>query len=307
MIYVLLLVLVTAVWGWTFVLVKDAVSQYPTLPFLQLRFTLALIVMALLVRRLPTGRELRLGAVIGVVLAGGYLAQTAGLSLTSPGNAGLITGLFVVFTPLLNRVFGARVHWWTWPAVALSMAGLLCLTGGPSGLGLGDLLVVACAVLFALHIVLLGRWSPGLPAGPLAMVQMATAALLFSAGGTWSLRPAPAAVWFAVVITGVFASALGFYIQTWSQGFISPNRTALILATEPAWALAAAVVLAGQRLGALQAVGAALVLAAILGHEFASLKFEVHGNSASPQRLRPPGDRAEVAEDLGRTRRDEGV
>jgi drug/metabolite transporter (DMT)-like permease len=276
LIYVLLLLLVTAVWGWTFVLVKDAVTQYPTLPFLQVRFALALVVMALLVRRLPTRRELRIGAVVGTVLAAGYLAQTAGLTMTSPGNAGLITGLFVVFTPLLNRLFGAPIRWWTWAATLVSLFGLAMLTGGPSGMGLGDVLVLACALLFALHIVLLGQWSPGLPPGPLALVQMAACTILFSAGGTWSLRPPTAAVWFAIVITGVFASAFGFYIQTWSQGFISPNRTALILATEPAWALAAAVVLAGQRLGILQAIGAALVLAAIVGHEVASLRFEVH-------------------------------
>lgn len=268
--------MVTAVWGWTFVLVKDAVTQYPTLPFLQLRFVLAFAVMAALVHRLPTRRELRVGAIIGLVLAGGYLAQTAGLSMTSPGNAGLITGLFVVFTPLLNRIFGAPIHWWTLVAAAVSLAGLVCLTGGPAGMGLGDVLVLACAVLFALHIVLLGRWSPGLSAAPLAMVQMGAAAVIFSAGGSWSLRMPSAQVWFAIVITAVFASALGFYVQTWSQGFISANRTALVLATEPAWALAAAVVLAGQRLGVLQAVGAALVLAAIVGHEVASLKFEAH-------------------------------
>ena len=269
--------MVTAVWGWTFVLVKDAVTQYPTLPFLQIRFALALVVMALLVRRLPTRRELTIGAVVGAVLAGGYLAQTAGLNFTSPGNAGLITGLFVVFTPLLNRIFGARIRWWTWVATALSLVGLVALTGGPAGMGFGDLLVLGCAVLFALHIVLLGRWSPGLPAAPLAMVQMGASALIFSAGGTWQLRPPSGSVWFAIVITGVFASAFGFYIQTWSQGFISANRTALILATEPAWALTAAVVLAGQRLDLIQALGAALVLAAIVGHEVASLKFEAHG------------------------------
>jgi drug/metabolite transporter (DMT)-like permease len=282
LIYVLLLLAVTAVWGWTFVLVKDAVTQYPTLPFLQIRFALALVVMALLVRRLPTWRELRIGLVIGAVLAAGYLTQTVGLTMTSPGNAGLITGLFVVFTPLLNRIFGGPIRWWTWVATALSLGGLVFLTGGPSGMGLGDLLVLACAVLFALHIVLLGRWSPGLPAAPLAMVQMAACTLIFSAGGTWSLRPPATGVWFAIVITGVFASALAFYIQTWSQGFISPTRTALILATEPAWALAAAVVLAGQRLGVPQAVGAALVLAAIVGHELASVKFEIHGQPSPP-------------------------
>jgi drug/metabolite transporter (DMT)-like permease len=276
------LLMVTAVWGWTFVLVKDAVSQYPTLPFLQIRFALALLVMAVLVRRLPTRRELKIGALIGAVLAAGYLTQTAGLTMTSPGNAGLITGLFVVFTPLLNRVFGGVIHWWTWVATAVSLAGLLFLTGGPSGMGLGDLLVLACAVLFALHIVLLGKWSPGLPAAPLAMVQMAACAVLFSAGGTWSLRLPSGSVWFAIVITGVFASALAFYIQTWAQQQLSPSRTALILATEPAWALGAAVVLAGQRLGLVQAIGAVLVLGAIVGHELASLRFEVHGQPSPP-------------------------
>jgi drug/metabolite transporter (DMT)-like permease len=282
MIYVLLLLMVTAVWGWTFVLVKDAVTQYPTLPFLQLRFALALVVMALLVRRLPTRRELRIGLLVGAVLAAGYLTQTAGLTMTSPGNAGLITGMFVVFTPLLNRVFGAPIRWWTWVATAASLGGLVFLTGGPTGMGLGDVLVLACAVLYALHIVLLGKWAPGLPAAPLAMVQMASCTLLFSAGGTWSLRMPSASVWWAIVITGVFASALAFYIQTWAQQHLSPGRTALILASEPAWALAAAVVLAGQRLGLLQAVGAALVLAAIVGHELASLKFEVHHEQPAP-------------------------
>jgi drug/metabolite transporter (DMT)-like permease len=282
LIYVLLLLAVTAVWGWTFVLVKDAVSQYPTLPFLQLRFALALVVMALVVRRLPTRRELQVGAVIGAVLAAGYLTQTAGLTITSPGNAGLITGLFVILTPVINRLFGAPLHWWTWTAAAVSFAGLILLTGGPSGMNLGDVLVLACAVLFALHIVLLGRWSPGMSAAKLTMVQMAMCALLFSAGGTWTLRPPSGEVWLAIVVTGVFASAVGFFVQTWAQGHIGPNRVALILATEPAWALVAAVVLAGQRFGPGQALGAALVLAAIVGYEGTSLKFEARHGDAPP-------------------------
>src|SRR5207249_4395827 len=148
-------------------------------------------------------------------------------------------GMFVVLTPLLNRVFGAPIHWWTWAATLVSLAGLILLTGGPTGMSVGDLLVLACAVLFALHIVLLGRWSPGTSAAPLAMVQMGVCTVLFSAGGTWSLRWPNAAVWFAIVITGLFASAFGYFVQTWAQAHISANRTALILATEPAWALVA--------------------------------------------------------------------
>ncbi len=271
---------VTAVWGWTFVLVKDAVTQYPTLPFLQIRFGLALVVMAVLVHRLPTRRELALGLVVGAVLAGGYLAQTAGLAITSPGNAGLITGLFVVLTPLLNRIFGAPVEWWTWVSALVSLSGIGLLTGGLSGINVGDVLVLACAVLFALHIVLLGRWSPGLRSAPLALVQMGACTLLFSAGGTWSLRPPSGAVWLAIVVTALLASAFAYYVQTLAQVHIPPDRIALILTLEPAWALAAAVLLAGQRLGLAEALGAALLLAAIVGHEWAHLKFKAHGEQA---------------------------
>src|SRR5437867_12574929 len=117
--------------------------------------------MALVVHRLPTRRELRVGAVIGTVLAAGYLAQTAGLTITSPGNAGVITGMFVVLTPLLNRVFGAPIDWWTWAATLVSLAALTLLTGGPTGLSAGAPPVPSCAGLFALQIAPRAPWSPG--------------------------------------------------------------------------------------------------------------------------------------------------
>jgi len=281
LIYVFFLLLVTAVWGWTFVLVKDAISQYPTLPFLAIRFLLAFAVMALLVRRLPTRRELWVGAVAGGVLAGGYLTQTVGLTMTSPGNSGLITGLFVVFTPLIDRVFGMPLHRWTVIAVIGALIGTVMLVGGPGGFGLGDLLTVACAALYALHIVLLSRWSPGLRSAPLAMVQMGMGAVIFTGGGAWQLRMPSPYVWLAIVVTAVFASALAFYIQTWAQQHLSASRTAVILTTEPAWAVVAAFILAGQRFTVLQAVGALVMLASIVGHELAHLIFKPDGGQAS--------------------------
>jgi drug/metabolite transporter (DMT)-like permease len=113
------------------------------------------------------------------------------------------------------------------------------------------------------------------------MLQMGTGAVIFSAGGSWSLQAPSADVWLAIAITGVFASALAFYIQTWAQQHLSASRTALILTTEPAWAVVAAVVLAGQRFGLLQALGAGLMLAAIVGHELAHLKFKPHGDKVT--------------------------
>jgi len=268
LIYVLLLVLVTAVWGWTFVLVKDAISQYPTLPFLAIRFAIAALVMVALVRRPPGWRIARVGVPIGVALAAGYLFQTVGLQTTSPGNAGLLTGLFVVFTPLIDGLFGVAIPPRTILAAVAALAGTMLLTG--SGLALphlGDLLVIACAVCFAVHIVLLSRFAPSLAPAPLAMVQMLTAAALFGGVALPQLRAPSGSVWFAIAVTGVLASAVAFFIQTWAQAHLSASRTALILATEPAWALVAAIVLAGQRLGTVQAIGAGIVLLAILGHE----------------------------------------
>jgi drug/metabolite transporter (DMT)-like permease len=281
LIYVFFLLLVTAVWGWTFVLVKDAISQYPTLPFLALRFLLAFVVMVIVVRRLPTRRELWVGAIAGAVLAGGYLTQTVGLSIMSPGNSGLITGLFVVFTPLIDRLFGTPLHRWTVIAVIGALIGTVMLVGGPAGFGLGDLLTVACAALYALHIVLLSRWSPGLRSAPLAMVQMGMSALIFTGGGAWQMHMPSLHVWFAIIVTGVFASALAFYIQTWAQQHLSASRTAVILTTEPAWAVVAAFVLAGQRFSVIQALGALVMLASIVGHELAHLKFNPNGRQAS--------------------------
>jgi drug/metabolite transporter (DMT)-like permease len=273
LIYVLLLVLVTALWGWTFVLVKDAISQYPTLPFLAIRFALAALVMIAVVRRPPGWSVVRVGVPIGVALAAGYLLQTVGLQSTSPGNAGLLTGLLVVFTPLIDGLFGARIPLRTMLAAVAALIGTFLLTGSGFALpGLGDLLVIGCAIAFAVHVVLLSRWAWRLPSAPLAMVQMLTAAALFGGAAIPEYRLPSAGVWFAIAVTGVLASALAFLVQTWAQTHLSASRTALVLATEPAWALVAAIALAGQRFGPLQALGAGILLLSVLGHEVAAAR-----------------------------------
>ena len=253
-------------------LVKDAISQYPTLPFLAIRFGIATLVVAAATRRPPSREVIRVGALIGLVLAAGYVFQTVGLVYTSPGNAGLITGLFVVFTPILDRLFGTPLPARTLLATAAALIGTVLLTGTGARVGGGELLMLACAAAFALHIVLLSRWAPGLPPGPLALVQMAASTVVFTAGSLPALRLPAIAVWPALLITGIFASGLAFFIQTWTQRHLAASRAALVLATEPAWALLFAVVLAGQRLSWLQMLGAGLVLVAIAGHELAAVR-----------------------------------
>jgi drug/metabolite transporter (DMT)-like permease len=268
-IYVLVLTAVTAVWGWTFVVIKDSLLHYPVAPFLALRFGLAVLMLLLISRRLPERRSIAIGALIGATIAAGYGLQTYGLTSTAPGTAGLITGLFVVFTPVIDRLFGSRIATRTWVAVSVALLGTALLAGGDptAAVGLGDLLVLAGAVCWALQLVLLARRAPGLRPLDLALMQMLVSFAVFTAAGATSFEPPTGVVWFGVVITGVFASALAFPLQAWVQSKMSATRAALILAMEPAWALLFSVLLAGQRLDAVQGLGAALVLAAVIGHE----------------------------------------
>jgi drug/metabolite transporter (DMT)-like permease len=268
----LLLVGVTAIWGWTFVVVKDAIAHYPVISFLGVRFLLAALVLWLIVAvSRERARVARIGLAIGVVLALSYLLQTLGLKATSVANTGLITGLFVVFTPIIDRLaFRVPWHRGTWVAAAVAFAGTALLTGGaPTGFHVGDLLVLLGSVGFALHITLLSRYAAG---GPLRLAawQMTAAGVLLS-GGALATRsavlPVPTSVWPALVITGLFASAIAFWVQTYAQQRLPASRAALILTMEPAFTVFFAFLLVGERFRMLQALGAALILVALFYSE----------------------------------------
>lgn len=262
----------TLVWGWTFVVVRDAILQYPVVPFLALRFTVATLVLSPILLRRRQGW--RAGLLPGVVLAGSYLAQTLGLRYTAASRAGLLTGLFVVFTPLVLFVLTRRAparH--TIAAVVLAVVGTALL----SGLGgrptahelLGDSLEIATALLLSFHIVLLSRVPATADPFRVGLGQMSVMMVFFSlgavAGGGAAIPPRMVTV--AVLITGVLASAAAFSAQTYAQQHISPGRTALMLVAEPAFATLFGVVLGGDRFTAAQAAGAALILLALGGHE----------------------------------------
>jgi drug/metabolite transporter (DMT)-like permease len=264
--YTLLLVGVTAVWGWTFVVVQDAISAYGVLGFLALRFALASVALVPLLLGM-TRRTLLVGSGIGLVLAIGYLFQTFGLRYTTPTNSGLITGLFVVFAPLTARAF-FRVH--ISPrivvAVFLSLTGMVLLAGqSSSGVRVGDMLTVACAGALGLHIALLSRYAREHDAGSLALAQMLSMAVLFSVMWPFFEPVAlpPREVILAIVLTGVVASAGAFYVQTAVQQRIPAARAAIILTTEPVFAAFFGYWLAGDRLSPEQLGGAALILSAL--------------------------------------------
>ena len=265
------LILVTAVWGVTFVQVKDAVELYPLFAFLAVRFAIATVVLA------PFGgRRLRsldrrgvvAGAALGLLLALGYALQTAGLERTTVSSTGFVTGLYVVFTPLLALVlFRIRAGRAVWVGVAVSTAGLALLSGVGAASSVGDLLVLGGAAAYALQIVLLERFAPHYDVIAFTLVEMAAAfagfAVVALALGQVEL-PRGWTVWGALLVTGVFASALAFLVQTWAQQRTSATRTALAFAMEPVFAAIFGFALAGDRLGAAAWAGAGLIMLGIV-------------------------------------------
>jgi drug/metabolite transporter (DMT)-like permease len=265
------LVLVTAVWGVTFVQVKDAVAIYPLFAFLALRFAIASGTLALpAARRLRTlGRSGVLAAVLaGSLLGAGYVLQTAGLERTSVSSTGFVTGMYVVLTPLLAlAIFRVRIGAAAWGGVALATIGLALLAGVHGGAPGGDLLVLGGAAVYSLQIVLMERYAPRYDALAFTLVEMVAACggLLVVALAAGQLSaPHGWTVWGALLVTGVFASALAFLVQTWAQRRASATQTALAFSLEPVWAAFFGFTLAGDRLGVTAWLGCVVIMGGIV-------------------------------------------
>jgi len=277
------LLLASAVWGWTFVLVKDALREVGPLGFLALRFALASLLAAPLLLRQPEARSRsswRWGAILGLALFGGYFFQTWGLVHTTVQKSGLITGLSVVLVPLLAWVFGRRPARRAWLGVALGGSGvaLLSLGGGDLAGGslLGDLLTVVCAISFALHLVLVDRYAKAGDPRTLLVSQVGLVAVISLAGaavgGEQVALTLSAQVWVAVAVTGALATTGAFALVLWAGRRISASRMAVVLATEPMFASLFGWWLLGEALLPVQGVGAALVMAGILTQLFPSAR-----------------------------------
>jgi drug/metabolite transporter (DMT)-like permease len=266
------LVGIAAVWGLTFVMVQDAVERLPVLAFLGYRFTAAALIVAVIFRRelaALSPRGWRAGGLMGVFLTGGYLLQTFALQHTSASNAGFITGLFVVLTPVLGAAFlREHVGGSAWTAAVGSAAGLYLLSG-TNGVHEGDVLALGCAACFAAHILVTARGVRDHHLGALLAVQLGLCGVTSLVAGAFAgdlEGPSGGSVWSALLVTALIASALGFFVQSFAQQHAPPARTALILASEPAFAGLFGY-LHGDRLDALNWFGAVLIMGAIVGVE----------------------------------------
>ncbi|HEX3291138.1 MAG TPA: DMT family transporter [Gaiella sp.] len=268
---ILALVAVTAIWGYTFVPVQKAVAVYPLFAFLAVRFAISTATLAPFawesLRSLPPrGWAAGLGA--GTLLALAYGLQTAGLDLTTVTSTGFITGLYVVFTPLIAlAAFRTPVPAPVWVGVVLSLAGLLLLSGAPGGSWAGNLLVLGNAVAQSLQIVAMERYAPRYDARALTFLQMSVAFAGFTvvavAGGQVEAPP-DAHTWYALVVTGVFAGALGYLVATWVQSRTTAARAALVFTLEAPFAALFGVLLLSERLGWQGWLGCAVMLLGIV-------------------------------------------
>ena len=276
----LALILVTAIWGVTFVQVKDAVDVYPLFAFLAIRYAIATGALGLVgARRLSTlGRSgLTAGTVLGVLLGLGIGLQTAGLERTTVSSTGFITGLYVVLTPLFGLLlFQTRVGLEVWCGVVLAVVGLAMLSGVHVGSTGGDLLVLASTAAQALQILMVERYATRYDAIALTFVQMGACfvGFLAIALALGELKvPHGRTVWGALLVTGVFASALAYLIQVWAQRRLSAARIAIVFSLETVFAGIFGYWLAGDRLGWLGWGGCAVILAGIAVAEPTAARF----------------------------------
>lgn len=253
--------------GATFVVVKSALNGIEPLSFVAWRFAIGAVVLATLA--FPKGKSLWLhGALAGLALFSGYALQTLGLQFTTASKSALITGLYVVVTPFMAAIFSRRAPSpWVVGGAAVAFAGVVLVTGVDGlSIGTGELLTIGCAVAFAAHIVALAQFAHHHPVVPFTTVQLAVTAVL-SIVLSLLFEDGPGipdqSVWAAIALTALGVTVGAYLLQIWSQTVVPAGTAAVVLSAEPAFGVATAWVVLGERLTAAGWVGAALIVAAM--------------------------------------------
>jgi drug/metabolite transporter (DMT)-like permease len=263
------LMAVALIWGGAFLSMKGTLERLDVNSFLAWRFLIATLLLILI--RPSVLKKINLpffkkGVVLGLFLSSGYIFQSFGLTLTTVSNTGFITGLYVVLTPLIAAVILRKnITLVEWFAVLVATIGLALLSLNGLQFGLGEFLVLVSALLFAFHIVGLGEWSKGLDAYALTVLQLGTCAVVtFLASFKSGFKAPPdSGVWWSIIYTAVFATALAFIVQTWAQSFIAPSTVGVILAAEVFFAAGLGIWFLNEPVTLRIALGGFLVLASM--------------------------------------------
>jgi drug/metabolite transporter (DMT)-like permease len=258
-----------AVWGGSFVLMKDAIVQQDVYSFLSTRFVLAALLMIAYrptVFRGLSSRFIKQGVLAGVLLSGGYIFQTLGLAKTTVSNTGFITGMYLVFTPLISLIILKRkVLLVQWFAVAIAMIGLVLISYNEISIGTGEILVLISALAFGAHFVALGEWSNGKNTYALTLIQILTVSAIATVCAFINGFEVPpsASVWQAIAFTAVFATFLAFLVQTKAQSVMSATVASVLLAMETPFAVVLGVLILNDPLTVRIIVGGSLVMIAM--------------------------------------------
>ena len=270
----LALLAMTAAWGSTFFLIKDLVTRIPVADLLAIRFAIASVALGLIAaHRIHLSRPVVIyGVLLGLLYGSAQILQTAGLSHTSASVSGFVTGLYVVATPLLTAIIlRRRIPPLTWVAAVLATLGLGVLALRGFSIGYGELLTLISAVIYAGHIVALGRFSSPETTLSLSLVQLSMITLLTAVAALWPTAGSAPGIqlpgslhdWLVVLYLALIASALTMVLQTWAQAHIEPSRAAVIMAMEPVWAAAFAVALGGESITARMIIGGLAIVSAM--------------------------------------------
>ncbi len=266
----ILLVVTTFIWGSTFVIVKGALLDASPFPFLAVRFTVAGLLMWLVMGRGRLDRQALLPSlVLGILLFAGYAFQTWGLTSTTPSKSAFITGVSVILVPLISLFHGYRLRAANLSGAGLGLLGLyfLVLPSGLDAVNRGDLLTLFGAISFAVHIVLVGAYTRRFSFQHLAPGQILVvgivATLAVPIGPVWVVHWSGRLI-FALAVTAIFATGFAFGIQVWAQQYTPPAHTALIFALEPVFAALTSRLATGEHLGGKVLVGSALILAGMV-------------------------------------------
>jgi drug/metabolite transporter (DMT)-like permease len=269
----LLLVVITFIWGSTFVIVKGALADASPFPFIALRFILAgLLMFGLMAHgRLPRPTLLP-SLMLGVLLFTGYAFQTWGLVFTTPSKSAFITGFSVILVPVISRFLGYRLHIANALGAGLGLLGLyfLVVPSGLAAVNRGDFMTLFGAMAFAVHIVLVGTYTRRFSFLHLAPAQILVVGIIATLA--IPLSPSRAVHWTgglvsAIVVTAIFATAFAFGTQVWAQQYTPPAHTALIFALEPVFAALTSRVVTKEHLGGKVLLGSALILAGMVVSE----------------------------------------
>ncbi|MER7792146.1 DMT family transporter [Streptomyces sp. NPDC097640] len=267
------LLLVALVWGSSYLAAKTATVALPVLAVLFARYAISALACGALVasrrrRRRWTRAEVRVGSLLGVTQAAVLVLETYGVAHTSAANAGLIISLTIVLTPLLDRTGSRRLPWTFFLAAGLCVVavGLLTSSTGLHAPRLGDVLMLAAAVVRAGHVALVGRLTAGRPMDPLHLTTAQTvvgSALFLPLAVTHlpDLVHSSATTWTQLIYLALFCSVFAFLAQTWAVQGTSASRASLLLGTEPIWAVAIGISVGGERLTLWATLGAVLMIA----------------------------------------------